>query len=267
MLEIVAGWEPREAIGYQVFTFSAIRRATRPIRFVPLMEKALRYSGIYSRPHEMRDGQMYDVISDAPMATSFACSRFLTPWLVSRGHWPGKQFKDRRGRFLPHGCWILFCDGADMLFTQDPADLFALADDRYAVQVVKHEHVPDESLKMDNQAQTVYARKNWSSVILWNCTHPANARLTQEMVNTLPGRDLHRFCWLEDHEIGELPPQWNYLAGVDPVDVTALGRSPSLIHFTRGLPIMPGYEDAPWANVWKIELEILDSTRGAIRAR
>lgn len=246
MLELVVGWEPREAIGYQVATFSAIRRTSEPIRFVPLMERALRYSGMYKRPHEQRNGQLWDVISDAPMATSFACSRFLTPWLAENQ-------------------WALFCDFADMLFTADPAKLFELADDRYAVMVVKHEHVPAEQTKMDDQAQTTYARKNWSSVILWNCTHPANARLTQDMVNTLPGRDLHRFCWLEDAEIGELPAEWNWLAGVDGVDMTTLGRSPSLIHFTRGLPTMSGYEDGPWANIWKKELEILDSTRGTLR--
>ena len=148
------------------------------------MEKCLRYRGIYRRPHEKRDGQLWCPISEAPMSTSFAISRFLVRWLSC-----GVQ-------------WALFCDWCDMLWLADPAELFALADDRYAVQVVKREHVPDEDLKMDDQAQTVYPRKNWSSLILWNLWHPANERLTLDMVNTLPGRDLHRFCWLEDAEIG-----------------------------------------------------------------
>ena len=82
MLEIVAGWDEREPLGYAVCQFSAIRRTSEPLRFVPLMEKPLRYRKLYTRPHEQRDGQLWDVISDAPMATSFANSRFLTPWLV-----------------------------------------------------------------------------------------------------------------------------------------------------------------------------------------
>src|SRR5690606_28435707 len=113
--------------------------------------------------------------------------------------------------WLAENQWALFCDFVDMMFLADPSELFSLADDRYAVMVVKHNHVPTEKKKMDNQAQTVYQRKNWSSVILWNIAHPANARLTIDMVNTLPGRDLHRFCWLEDDEIGELPAAWNHL--------------------------------------------------------
>jgi hypothetical protein len=155
--------------------------------------------------------------------------------------------------------WVLFCDFADQLFLGDPAELFALADERYAIQVVKHEHVPTEQTKMDDQIQTAYARKNWSSVVLWNVDHPANTRLTLEMVNTLPGRDLHRFCWLEDHEIGELPPEWNYL-----VDVSPMTTKPKLLHYTRGIPAMEGYDTGPWADVWKRELAILDATRNRI---
>jgi hypothetical protein len=240
MLEVVCGWEPREAIGGALFEFSAIRRTTEPLRFIPLMEKALRYRGLYTRPHEQRDGQAWCPISGAPMATSFANSRFLVPWLAESQ-------------------WALFADGADMLWLADPAELFALADDRYAVMTVKHEHVSRETIKMDGQAQTNYTRKNWSSVVLWNCTHPSNARLTQEMVNTLPGRDLHAFCWLEPEEIGELPPEWNYLVDVSPMTI-----NPRLLHFTKGIPAMAGYDAGPWAEVWLKELAILDATRARV---
>lgn len=242
-LEIVAGWEPREAIGYQVAEFSAIRRTTEPLLFHPLMEKVLRHREIYNRPHEERDGQLWDPISEAPMATSFANSRFLVPW-VARSK------------------WVLFCDFSDMLFQADPAEIFRSADSKYAVMVVKQHHQPKEDKKMDDQVQTKYYRKNWSSVILWNTEHRANSKLTLEMVNSLPGRDLHRFCWLEDDEIGELPPCWNHLVGVDHVSNKT---PPKLLHYTLGIPAMPGYEEGPWADVWLKELAILDSTRGNLR--
>jgi hypothetical protein len=79
--------------------------------------------------------------------------------------------------------------------------------------VVKHDHQPTEHWKMDGQFQTRYHRKNWSSVCLFNCDHPANKALTVDLVNSAPGRDLHAFSWLADDLIGELPPEWNWLVG------------------------------------------------------
>lgn len=242
MLTIVAGWDFRELTGCNVCQFSAIRRTTEPLRFVPLMERVLRHKGLYRRPHEQRNGQTWDVISDAPMATSFANSRFLAPWLAE-----GSE-------------WALSCDFADMLFLDDPAKLFALADDQFAVQVVKHRHEPPESTKMDEQIQTRYARKNWSSVILWNLTHPANQHLTLAMVNELPGRDLHAFCWLEDHEIGALPGSWNHLVGFDLDDAT-----PSLLHYTAGTPELDVIHPV-WASAWLRERSIMESTRSRVWA-
>lgn len=248
MLEIVAGWEPREAVGYHLCAFSAIRRTTVPLRFIPLMERALRFQHLYRRPHEERDGQMWCPISDAPMATSFANSRFLAPWLASEP-------------------WALFCDFADMLFLADPAELLALADPRYAVQVVKRDHAPSETRKMDGQKQTIYHRKNWSSVVLWNVEHPANQRLTLDDVNERPGRDLHAFFWLEDDEIGELPKTWNWLVGVDPEGEADSGLKPQLLHYTSGAPFMKGHENGPWAAEWHREAQILDATRQRVEIK
>ena len=241
MIEIICGWEEREAIGYKVATLSLFRRSHRErLCFQPLCEDQLRAEGLYTRPHDTRDGQLWDVISEAPMATSFACSRFLAPF-VAMTQWP------------------ISCDFADMMFLADPSELLDLADPKYAIMVVKHAYTPSELVKMDHQTQTAYSRKNWSSLILWNWQHPANSRLTLEMVNKLPGRDLHRFCWLEDDEIGELPPEWNYLVGVTPMTV-----KPKLLHFTLGIPTMEGYKTGPWADVWLDELAILDATRKRI---
>lgn len=241
MLTIVGGYDDREPLGYNLCQFSAIRRTTQPLRFVPLLEKALRYKGLYTRIHERRNGQLWCPISDAPMSTAFANSRFLAPWMAN-----GEP-------------WILFCDFADMLFLADPAELFELADASCAVQVVKGRHEPDETVKMDGRRQTNYPRKNWSSLILWNCRHPGTNRLSIEMVNSLPGRELHAFSWLEDHEIGELPHSWNYLVGTD------RRKGAKLLHFTRGTP-ETGVNDEPWASVWLQELAIMDATRPNIRA-
>ena len=100
--------------------------------------------------------------------------------------------------------------------------------------------------------------------MLFNCDHPANAALTDELINTAPGRDLHRFCWLNDGDIGSLHQKWNWLVGhSDPI------VNPTIVHFTDGTPLMPGYEDQPYADEWRAAEErgIHGRTRGTPKAR
>ena len=223
------GFDPREIDAFAVARNSIRRHMISPVSARGVVLADLRARGLYHRPTSRKDGRLWDEISEAPMATEFACSRFLVPHLANSG-------------------WALFMD-CDMLVRRDLQRLFGLADPSKAVMVVKHNHQPTEAVKMDGQAQLRYARKNWSSVMLFNCDHPANKALTLELVNSVPGRDLHRFCWLEDDLIGELSPEWNWLVGhSDP------GIDPSIVHFTDGTPAMPGYEHCAYADEWRSEL-------------
>ena len=224
------GFDPREASAYAVARQSVMARTDGAVGVHGLVLPYLRARGLYTRPTEIRDGRLWDVISEAPMATEFAVARFLTPLLAEKG-------------------WALFVD-CDVMVRSDLNEIFRLADPKYAVMCVKHHFDPPEGVKMDGQAQLRYARKNWSSVCLYNVDHPSNQKLTLEMVNTLPGRELHAFGWLEDHEIGELGPEWNFLCGFhDPAEI-----NPKIVHFTDGIPTMKGYEDAPFADEWRREL-------------
>lgn len=181
----------------------------------------------YHRPTTtMPSGQLFDEISGAPMSTDHAIARFHVP------------------RLCGYQGWALFCDG-DVLFRADVRELFALADDRYAVQVVQHPPLLEEGEKKDGHVQQAYPKKNWSSVCLWNCGHPANQALTLDVLNSWPGRDLHAFRWLTDDLIGELPPTWNYLAGVSAPQV-----DPALVHFTLGAPDVVGHERDAFADEW-----------------
>ena len=233
MESIWIGWEPREAAAFAVARASITKHLSRPIPIHGLVLSDLREAGLYRRPTETRPGVerpvLWDVISDAPMATEFSNSRFLVPHLAKRG-------------------WAMFMD-CDMLVRRDLAEMFDALDKRHAVYCVKHVHQPKNAVKMDGQPQTKYARKNWSSVVVFNCDHPSNNALTPDIVNELPGRDLHRFCWLKDDEIGELSVEWNWLANHSDPSV-----DPAIVHHTDGSPCMIGYDDVPYADEWRARL-------------
>jgi lipopolysaccharide biosynthesis glycosyltransferase len=223
------GFDPREAAAFAVARHSIATRLKTPIPIRGLVLADLKAQGLYTRPTSIRDGRMWDDISEAPMSTEHANARFLVPHLAQSG-------------------WAVFMDG-DMLVRTDLKRLFDECDSDKAVMVVKHDYRPPEGMKMDNQVQSQYARKNWTSMIAFQCEHPANKALTVELVNTVPGRDLHRLCWLEDKYIGELDPKWNFLVGYSDRSI-----DPAIAHFTSGLPNMTGYENSDFADEWWAEL-------------
>jgi len=219
-MKVFVGYDPREDIAYQVCKHSILtKQPAADVR--PLVQKELRDAGWYTRP------------VDKLASTEFTFTRFLVPELAN--------FKG----------WAVFMD-CDMILTTDIKQLFDQADDRYAVMCVQHDYTPKEGMKMDGQKQTVYPRKNWSSVMLINCAHPSNAVLTQDTVNEieLNGAYFHRFSWLKDEEIGELDHTWNYLVGVyDDLE------KPNLIHYTEGGPWFENYRHCEFHQLWKDELQ------------
>ena len=230
---IFVGYDPREQTAFSVAMSSAGRHLSEFVPIHGLFLGALIDKGLYRRPLEYRTTEtgkrvMWDVISEAPMATEHANARWLTPHLARSG-------------------WALFMDG-DMLVRGDLAPMFDSLDPAMAVYCVKHEFEPAGDVKMDGQIQTRYARKLWSSFVAFNCDHPANQALTLDLINTAPGRDLHRLCWLQDDLIGELGPEYNFLVGHTPSSVI-----PKVIHFTDGVPDMPGYEHCDYADEWRAE--------------
>lgn len=234
------GYDPREAEAFAVARYTALKKLNVPIPVRGVIMSDLILNELYTRPTEMREGRLFDVISDHPMSTEFAISRFLVPYLVRN-----RTYRDRQDR------WALFMD-SDVLCRHSLDMLFAQADSRYAVMVVKHDYAPRESVKMDGQAQSRYNRKNWSSVMLFNVDHPSNHALNLDLVNSVPGRDLHSFCWLKDEEIGELPPKWNYLVGHHSHEDVP---DPAIVHFTEGIPTMEGYGSCEYSEEWYAAIE------------
>lgn len=224
-MKVFVGFSPEEMDATVVAEYS-IRRSCRHRPDVQRISR-LTLGDVYRRPTQQTASGLWDVISDAPMSTDHAIARFFVPWLCN------------------YSGWALFTDG-DILCRRDLADLTPYMDERHAVVCVQHPTINTGDTKKDGAVQTSYPRKNWSSVMLWNCGHASNTFLSLQRLNKLTGRDLHSFSWLYDNEIGALPPEWNYLVNVtDPAPV-----DPAIVHFTLGYPRLVGHESDPFAEEW-----------------
>lgn len=213
MVKVFIGYDPREAVAYHVCANSIIRHATAPISFTPL---ALNNLKNYRETHT--DG-----------SNQFIYSRFMVPYL-----------QDYAG-------WAIFIDG-DMLLRADIAELWALRDEAKALLCVKHDYKTKAVQKYLGAKNQDYPRKNWSSVVLWNCGHPANRAVTPEFVQNSTGAQLHRFAWLPDELIGEIPKVWNWLP-----DEFGTKPDAKLLHWTLGTPCFHEYAAAPMAEEWHRE--------------
>ncbi len=223
MVNIYVGWDQREIDAYNVCCSSLMRRVRDEHKFkiVPLIKQELEQRGIYTRQ------------CDPLASTEFTYTRFFIPLL--------QNYKG----------YAVFCD-CDFLWLRSIEELFEEIqfDSKKAVYVCKHDYQPSQTIKMDNKTQTIYPRKNWSSLIIWNCEHPKNTTLTTECVNTNTGSFLHRFSWLDDNEIGDINIQWNWLVGE--YDIKIHGE-PKALHYTNGGPWFDEYKKCPFASLWNKE--------------
>lgn len=211
-IPLYVGFDPREAACYHVFCQSVIERTSISVAFTPL------HSPMLAGFDGQRDG-----------TNAFIYSRFIVPSLQG------------------YQSFALFCDG-DMVLLEDLAKLWALCDSKKAVQVVKHDYktkYPRKYIGTSMESDNVdYPGKNRSSVILWNCGHPANRILTPEFVQESPGSFLHRFQWLKEDQIGELPAEWNALSQEQDISCA------SLVHYTLGAPGISYYDKCDGADHW-----------------
>lgn len=210
MIRIFVGFDQRESVAFHTFNQSVVEHASVPVAITPLVLRAL--PG-YEETH--RDG-----------SNTFIYSRFLTPQLCG--------FEG----------WAIFADG-DMVCRADIAELWALRDETKAVQVVQHDYQTTAGIKYLGNKNQNYPRKNWSSVVLWNCGHPKHRVLTPAFVMQQTGAFLHRFSWLDDADIGALPAAWNWLTTEYPDNPEA-----KLLHYTLGTPCFKDYWHAAMADEW-----------------
>jgi lipopolysaccharide biosynthesis glycosyltransferase len=213
IIPVFIGYDPREAIAYHVCANSIIRNSSQPVAIIPV---ALNLFKEYSETHT--DGSNH-----------FIYTRFLVPYLMS---WTGSA---------------IFIDG-DMIVRGDIAELWALREMDKDVMVVKHDYKTKMKEKYLGSKNEDYPRKNWSSVILWNCNSYPNRKLTPEFVMNSTGAYLHRFSWIDDARIGELPKEWNWLP-----DEYGPNLDAKLLHYTLGTPSFHEFADTPQADEWHRE--------------
>jgi lipopolysaccharide biosynthesis glycosyltransferase len=220
VIKIFIGYDPVETVAWHVMAESILRRSSKPVAIIPVNIR--NFKDFFTRPR------------DPKQSNEFSFTRFLVPYLAN------------------YKGYALFFD-CDMMLRTDIFEIFDAVkkDPGKAVYVVKHNYEPRDDVKYLDTIQYKYPRKNWSSVMLWECSHPKNKSLTAEFVNQASGIDLHRFTWLSDDDIGELDVKWNWLVGEyaePPQDVKN-------VHWTVGGPYFKEYDKADFAEEWFEEKE------------
>lgn len=219
-MRIYIGYDQREEQAFDV-----ARRSAEAFghEVIPLRADKLRAAGLLTRPTDSRGG-LWDLHSNQPQSTEFNLTRFFVPMLA-------------------HSGVALYVD-CDVIFMRDPAILIESMWGA-AVYVVKHPARLVDLFKMDAQTQRIYPRKWWSSVMLFECNHPAHNRLTLGALNGWHRDDLHAFSWLSNEEIGSLPNEANWLVGIQQKP-----ENPIIAHYTLGTPDMKGHENDEHAELW-----------------
>ena len=210
MIPIFIGYDSKVKIAYHVLAESILRNSSTPVTISPINLNNLK--NIYTRKQD-------------PLAsTEFSFSRFLVPYLMN------------------YNGWAIFMD-SDMVVLSDITELWNLRNEKYALQVCKHDYIPNSKNKFLGNNQTIYAKKNWSSLMLINCSKCKT--LTPEYVNTKSGLELHQFKWLDENLIGSIPLEWNWLVGEYPYK-----KDVHNIHFTEGGPYFKDYKNTEYADEW-----------------
>lgn len=218
VIKVFIGYDAMESVAWHTMATSVYQRSSKPVAIIPINISNLK--GTFNRPRDPRQ------------SNEFSFSRFLVPYLCN---------------FQGHAIYF----DCDQMLRTDVNEIFSVLEEQpgKAVYVVKHSYEPRNDIKYLNTVQYKYPRKNWSSVVLWDCGHNSNSVVMPDLVNTAPAMDLHRFAWLRDEEIGELDVRWNWLVGEyddPPSDVKN-------VHWTLGGPYFKEYADQDFSKEWFVE--------------
>lgn len=153
-------------------------------------------------------------------STEFSYSRFLVPYL---SNYEGMS---------------IFCDD-DFIFTENILNLLYFIGPQHSVACVKHDFTQKYDTKFTNVKDVWYDKKLWSSLMVFNNSHPDCQKLTLESVQRESGQYLHQFEWTTDECIASLPHKWNWCEGYS--DINKIHEAAGM-HWTRGGPWIEGMD-------------------------
>lgn len=212
-LNIYIGYDAAEIVAFHTLSQSIMKHASGPVRISPICSKHFKY--FFNRPR------------DEKQSNDFSFTRFLVPYL--------NEYQD----------FAIFMD-CDMMLRTDIFEVLDEIDPDNALSVVKHDYTPSDTVKYLNQVQYAYPRKNWSSFVVWNCSHQKNRIVSPDFVEKATGLELHRFTWLDDNEIGSLDVRWNWLVG----DYINPPSDVKNVHWTIGGPYFSEYSNVDFNIEW-----------------
>ena len=213
MINVFIGYDSKEKVAFNTLSYSILKNSTKPVAITPIYLNNIKDDFVRERT--------------ALSSTEFSFSRFIIPHLMN------------------YQGWALFLD-CDQLMLGDVAELWRLRDEKYAVQVAKHDYQPQEEKKFMGAVQTKYVKKNWSSVMLMNCDKCKS--LTPDYVNSATGLQLHQFKWLENDDlIGEIPLEWNWLVDEPGYEIKEGVKN---LHYTKGGPYFKEYKNCGYSEIW-----------------
>ena len=217
MIPIFVGYDKSESVCYHVAVHSMTRRSTMPLSITPLNIDNLTD---YQESH-----------NDSSNSSSY--TRFLVPYLMN------------------YQGWAIYTD-CDIVLQDNIVNLWNFRDQSKAILCAQHNYQTKSSVKFLNSKNSNYPKKNWSSVMLINCAHPANKILDPKLIESSSGSYLHQFQWIDQTLIGSLPLEWNWLVGEYPENNQA-----KLLHYTLGAPCFSEYRNCEMSDVWHNELKVL----------
>ncbi len=201
MIPIFIGYDKRERVAANVLIDSIYNHSSEPVSVTPLVIEQLKFQNLYWRDRDLNQ------------STDFSFSRFLVPYLM--------KFDG----------WAIYMD-CDMLIQNDISELWRQRDNKYTLMCVKHDYKPLEKTKFLGEKQTIYPKKNWSSLMLFNCSKCK--KLTPNYINKASGLTLHRFLWIEEEKnIGDIDISWNFLVDFNNSSEV---RKINNLHWTEGGP-------------------------------
>lgn len=202
---IYIGYDEAQRGPWHALCHSIMEKSSLPVQFIPLYYKTVPGYG-----RAVKEGY-----------TQFSYLRYYIPFLSS------------------YDGWAIYMD-SDQFSRADIAELWNKRQNQFDIMCAKSD-LNQKTARGPQMAQ--YARANWHSVSLWNCS--ALKCLSVDVVNKASKEWLRDMQWTTDERIGGIGMEWNHLVQVYDENPTA-----NHVHFTVGGPWAEAFKGVEYSKEW-----------------